>query len=69
MRKRHNSNQPVLEFICLIKEVRDSSGKAWFHFLSSALALQPALGSKGNNLNSVYSDLFKSIWFYSPQKQ
>lgn len=49
MKKRPKSNQPMLEFICLIKERRDSSGEAWFHFPSFPLALEPALGSKGKN--------------------
>lgn len=47
MKKRPKSNQPMLEFTCLIKERRGSSGEAWFHF--SPLALEPALGSKGKN--------------------
>lgn len=57
MRKRPKSHQSMLEFICLLKEIRDSSGEAWFHFPSSPLGLEPALGSKGNNLNSIDLDL------------
>ncbi|NXP63924.1 CAC1B protein, partial [Chloropsis cyanopogon] len=53
---RHNNFRTFLQALMLL--FRDSSGKAWFHFPSSALALEPALGLKDNNLNSVYSGLY-----------
>lgn len=49
MKRRPKSKQPMVEFICLVKEIRNSSGAAWSHFPSSPLALEPALGSKGKN--------------------